>query len=161
MKRTSDEIFRQSKGIGVAIRQIVNHLKNTFRRKYRFQAGLCSSKVPYDIDDLVKNKVNAILGHTAVSEFMNPKAAIAQMESKLSMLGLHKKNSVEGHGEVQEEEFSGSGEMNLEFSLRGETIGKSVDTPIDQLDKEEKIVSLKVKYEQLESGSFKVYGSLV
>ena len=33
--------------------------------------------------------------------------------------------------------------------------------PIDQLDKEEKIVSLKVKYEQLESGSFKVYGSLV
>ena len=51
--------------------------------------------------------------------------------------------------------------MNLEFSLRGETIGKSVDTPIDQLDKEEKIVSLKVKYEQLESGSFKVYGSLV
>ena len=57
-------------------------------------AGLSSSKVPYDIDDLeVKNKVNAILGHTAVSEFMNPKAAIAQMESKLSMLGLHKKNS--------------------------------------------------------------------
>ena len=125
-------------------------------------AGLSSSKVPYDIDDLeVKNKVNAILGHTAVSEFMNPKAAIAQMESKLSMLGLHKKNSVEGHGEVQEEEFSGSGEMNLEFSLRGETSGKSVDTHIDQLYKEEKIVSLKVKYEQLESGSFKVYGSLV
>ena len=125
-------------------------------------AGLSSSKVPYDIDDLeVKTKVNAILGHTAVSEFMNPKAAIAQKESTLSMLGLHKKNSVEGHGEVQEEEFSGSGEMNLEFSLRGETIGKSVDTPIDQLDKEEKIVSLKVKYEQLESGSFKVYGSLV
>ena len=125
-------------------------------------AGLSSSKVPYDIDDLeVKNKVNAILGHTAVSEFMNPKAAIAQMESKLSMLGLHKKNSVEGHGEVQEEEFSGSGEMNLEFSLRGETIGKSVDTPIDQLYKDEQLVSPKVKYQQLESGSFKVYGSLV
>ena len=83
------------------------------------------------------------------------------MESKLSMLGLHRKHSVEGHGEVQEEEFAGSGEMNLEFSLMGETIGKSVDTPIDQLDKEEKVVSLKVKYEQLETGSFKVYGSLV
>ena len=40
-------------------------------------------------------------------------------------------------------------------------IGKSIDTPIDELDKEEKVVSLKVKYEQLESGSFKVYGSLV
>ena len=76
------------------------------------------------------------------------------------MIGLHRKHSVEGQGEVQEEEFSGSGEMNLEFSLMGETIGKSIDTPIDQLDKEEKVVSLKVKYEQLESGSFKVYGSL-
>ena len=130
---------------------------------YGFQgAGLSSSKVPYDIEDQeVKNKVNAILGHCAVSEFLNPKAAVAQMESKLSMLGLHRKHSVEGHGEVQEEEFSGSGEMNLEFSLRGETIGKSVDTPIDQLDKEEKVVSLKVRYEQLETGAFKVYGSLV
>ena len=125
-------------------------------------AGLSSSKIPYDIEDQeVKNKVNAILGHVAVSEFLNPRAAVAQMESKLSMLGLHRKHSVEGHGEVQEEEFSGSGEMNLEFSLMGETIGKSIDTPIDELDKEEKVVSLKVKYEQLESGSFKVYGSLV
>ena len=125
-------------------------------------AGLSSSHIPYDIEDpAVKAKVNAILGHTAVSEFLNPHAAIAQMESKLSLLGLHKKNSVKGHGEVQQEEITGSGELNLEFSWLGETIGKSVDTPIDQLDKEEKIVSLKVKYEQLETGSFKVYGSLV
>ena len=60
------------------------------------------------------------------------------MESKLSLLSLARKRSVEGHGEVQEEEFSGSGEMNLEFSQYGETIGKSVDTPFDQLDKERK-----------------------
>ena len=125
-------------------------------------AGLSSSHIPYDIEDpAVQAKVNAILGHTAVSEFLNPHAAIAQMESKLSLLGLHKKNSVEGHGEVQQEDITGSGELNLEFSWLGETIGKSVDTPIDQLDKEEKIVPLKVKYEQLETGSFKVYGSLV
>jgi hypothetical protein len=125
-------------------------------------AGLSSSHIPYDIEDpAVQAKVNAILGHTAVSEFLNPHAAIAQMESKLSLLGLFKKNSVEGHGEVQQEEISGSGELNLEFSWLGETIGKSVDTPIDQLDKEEKIVTLRVKYEQLETGSFKVYGSLV
>ena len=120
-------------------------------------------KFSYDIDDLeVKNKVNAILGHTAVSEFMNPKAAIAQMESKLSLLGLHKKNSVEGHGEVQEEEFSGSGEMNLEFSqFEAKQLVNQLTHLLTNLDKEEKIVSLKVKYEQLESGSFKVYGSLV
>ena len=36
-------------------------------------AGLSSEKIPYDItDQAVKNKVNAILGHVAVSEFLNP-----------------------------------------------------------------------------------------
>ena len=40
-------------------------------------------------------------------------------------------------------------------------MGKSVDTPIDEIEKEEKIISLKVKYEQLDNGGFKVYGSLV
>ena len=125
-------------------------------------SGLESEKVPYDIDNPdVKNKVNAILCHCAVSEFLNPHAAIAQMESKLSLLGLMKKHSVEGHGEVQEEEFGKSGQLDLQFSQMGETIGKSVDTPIDQLDKEEKIVNLNIRYEQLESGSYKVYGSLV
>ena len=50
-------------------------------------AGLSSSKIPYDIEDQeVKNKVNAILGHVAVSEFLNPRAAVAQMEAKLSLL---------------------------------------------------------------------------
>ena len=40
-------------------------------------AGLSSSKIPYDIEDQeVKNKVNAILGHVAVSEFMNPRACL-------------------------------------------------------------------------------------
>jgi len=125
-------------------------------------AGLSSSHIPYDIEDAeVKARVNAILGHVAVSEFLNPHAAIAQMESKLSQLGLMKMRSVEGHGEVQQEEITGSGELDIQFSWLGETIGKSVDTPIDQLDKEEKVVSLKVKYEQLDTGSFKVYGSLV
>ena len=125
-------------------------------------AGLSSSHTPYDIEDpAVQAKINAILGHTAVSEFLNPHAAIAQMESKLSLLGLHKKNSVEGHGEVQQEEITGSGELNLEFSWLGETFGKSVDTPFDEFDNEEKVVTLRVKYEQLETGSFKVYGSLV
>ena len=34
-------------------------------------SGLEAEKVPYDIDNPdVKNKVNAILGHCAVSEFM-------------------------------------------------------------------------------------------
>ena len=42
--------------------------------------GLSSEKVPHDIDDAdVKSKVNAILGQTAVSEWLNPKLAVAQM----------------------------------------------------------------------------------
>ena len=43
----------------------------------------------HNLDDAdIKSKLNAILGHTASSEYLNPKAAIAQMEAKLSLLGL-------------------------------------------------------------------------
>ena len=144
------------------MKTFIEYLKET-HSEYGFSgAGLSSSTVPYDIDNQeVKNKVNAILGHVAVSEFLNPAAAVAQMEAKLGQIGMMKKNSTEDMGRLVPEEFGTSGELDLQFSQMGETIGKSVDTPIDQLDKEEKIVSLKVRYEQLESGSYKVYGSLV
>jgi len=125
-------------------------------------AGLSSMKVPYDLDDAnVKNAVNAVLGHVAVSEFMNPHAALGQIESKLSQMGLAKIKSVGDMGELQQEDFADSGELNLSFSRYGEITGKSVDTPIDELDKEEKTYDLKVRYEKLETGSFKVYGNLV
>ena len=48
----------------------------------------------------------------------------------------------------------------ISFS-HGEVIGKSVDTPMDELDKEERLVDLKVRYEQLDTGTFKVYGQIV
>ena len=51
--------------------------------------------------------------------------------------------------------------MSISFSRYGEITGKSVDTPIDELDKEEKTYDLKVRYEKLETGSYKVYGQLV
>ena len=38
---------------------------------------------------------------------------------------------------------------------------KLIDSEIDEIEKEEKIVSLNVRYEQLPNGSYKVYGSLV
>ena len=122
---------------------------------YRQDAGLSNENIPHDLDDSeVRAKVNAVLGHVAVSEFMNPKAAVEQMKSKLSQIGL---NPVSAEEEL---EFTESGEFDLNFSRYGEIIGKSVDTPIDELEKEEKIISLKVKYEQLENGSYKVYGSI-
>ena len=40
-------------------------------------AGLSSTNVPHDINDAdVKSRINAILGHCAVSEFMSPSAAL-------------------------------------------------------------------------------------
>jgi len=123
---------------------------------YHDTAGLSSQKIPHDIDDAeVKSKVNAILGHTAVSEYMNPLAAVEQMKAKLSQLGLNPQTADE------ELEFSETGEFDLNFSRYGEIIGKTGDSEIDEIEKEEKIVSLHVKYEQLENGCYKVYGSLV
>jgi|TARA_B100000586_G_C19965585_1_gene365622 hypothetical protein len=132
--------------------------KDFIQEQYGHQedAGLSSEHIPHDIDDHdVKQKINAVLGHTASSEYMNPRAAIAQMEAKLALLGLNSKEN------VNDLEFAeGAGEFDLNFSRYGEIIGKSVDTPHDEIDHEEKIVSLHVRYEQLETGSFKVYGSL-
>jgi hypothetical protein len=119
-------------------------------------SGLSSEQIPHDIDDVdVKNKVNAILGHTAVSEYLNPQAAIEQMKAKLSQLGLNPQTADE------ELEFSEAGEFDLNFSRYGEIIGKTGDSEIDEIEKEEKVVSLNVRYEQLPNGSYKVYGSLV
>jgi len=118
-------------------------------------AGLSSEHIPHDINDAnVQSKINAILGHTASSEYMNPMAAVEQMKAKLSQLGLN-------CTDYEDVDFQESGEFDLGFSLYGETFGKTVDTPHDEFDKEEKIVSLKVRYERLQNNSYKVYGSLV
>jgi len=130
---------------------------------FQGSAGLSSNHIPHDIEDAdVKGAINAVLGHVAVAEFLNPKAAIAQMEAKLAQLGLNRLNvpSSDPRNESPDVEFGESGNIQLSFSRYGEITGKSVDTPIDELDKEEYTVDLNVKYEQLESGTYKVYGSL-
>lgn len=135
-----------------------------YRPSTFFGSGLSSHKVPYDVTDGdVRNTINAILGHTAVSEFLNPKAAIGQVESKLAQIGINRtqRSLDDPSDEVQEETFEGKGEIVMSFSQFGEIIGKSVDTPIDELDLEERTIDVKFKYEQLDNGTFKVYGSLV
>ena len=77
------------------------------------------------------------------------------MKMKLAQIGLNPQTADE------ELEFSEAGEFDLNFSRYGEIMGKTVNSDIDEIEKEEKIVSLKVRYEQLSNGSFKVYGSLV
>ena len=114
--------------------------------------GLESQKVPHDIKDPeVVARINAILGHTAVSEYMNPSAAIGQIDSKLGQLGL----ALETYPEITE-----TGEYEVSMKRYGDQFGKSVDTPHDEFDEKVEVVQLKLKVEKLESGSFKVYGSI-
>ena len=128
-------------------------------------AGLSSHKVPHDLEDSdVKNTINAILGHTAVSEFLNPKAAVAQIEAKLALLGLNREEVVSDDPRVdgiEGDELTENGEFEIPFSRYGNIIGKTVDTPNDEFEEESKSYTLKVRYEKLETGSYKVYGSLV
>ena len=114
--------------------------------------GLESQKVPHDINDPeVKSRINAILGHTAVSEYLNPSAAVGQIDAKLGQLGL----SLDEHPEITE-----TGEYQVNMKRYGEQFGKSVDTPHDEFDEKTEMVTLNPKVEKLESGSFKVYGSI-
>lgn len=117
-------------------------------------AGLSSTHIPHDLSDPdVKSRINAILGHCATQEHMNPMAAVGQIEAKLAQLGLAK------DGEFAE--VTESGTYSIGFKRYGEIFGKTVDTPHAEFDNETQIVGLSLKVEKLESGSFKVYGSLV
>jgi len=128
----------------------------------QYDAGLSSEHIPHDVDDAnVKAKINAVLGHTAVSEYMNPNAAISQMEAKLGQLGISRVRNADQGDMPTLEEFDDSGEMMVSFTRYGEIMGKSVDTPMDEIEKEEKNYDLKIKYQKLENNSYKVYGELV
>ena len=117
------------------------------------QVGCLESQhVPHDINDPeVKSRINAILGHCAVSEFMNPSAAVGQIDAKLGQLGL----ALETHPEITE-----TGEYEVSMKRYGDQFGKTVDTPHDEFDTKTEVVQLKLKVEKLETGSFKVYGSI-
>jgi len=87
---------------------------------------------------------------------LNPEAAFNQMEAKLALLGLA---MVEGA--MDEVEIGDNGEILIPFKRYGDIFGKTVDTPYDEIEVEERIVNLSVRYEKLDTGSYKVYGSLV
>lgn len=126
--------------------------------------GLSSEKIPHDLtDEDVKAKINAVLGHVAVSEFLNPEAALNQIEAKLSQVGLMRSepNSDDPRVNGSEIDFSESSTIQIPFKRYGDIMGKSVDTPHDEIEREEQILNLEFKIEKLENGTFKVYGSLV
>jgi len=106
-------------------------------------------------DPKVLERVNAFVGSIANQEYLNPKAAMEQLASKLKTLGL----------DMNIPEMSGNGSVNLEVSQFGGRFGKDIDGSDIKDDgishKKEGGLKLNVKYETLENGSSKVFAKLV
>ena len=106
-------------------------------------------------DPKVMEKVNAFVGSIADQEYINPKAAMEQLASKLKTIGL----------DMSIPEMSGNGSANLDVTQFGGRFGKDTDGSDINDDgishKKEGGLKLNVKYETLENGSSKVFAKLV
>ena len=106
-------------------------------------------------DPKVLERVNGFVGSIANQEYLNPKAALEQLASKLKTLGL----------EMTIPEMSGNGSVNIEVKQFGGRFGKDIDGSDIKDDgishKKEGGLKLNVKYETLENGSSKVFAKLV
>ena len=106
-------------------------------------------------DPKVLERVNVFVGSIANQEYLNPKAALEQLASKLKTLGL----------EMSIPEMSGNGSVNIEVNQFGGRFGKDIDGSDIKDDgishKKEGGLKLNVKYETLENGSSKVFAKLV
>ena len=106
-------------------------------------------------DPKVLERVNAFVGSIAGQEYLNPKAAMEQLASKLKTLGL----------DMTIPEMTGNGSANLEVTQFGGRFGKDIDGSDINDDgishKIEGCLKLNVKYETLENGSSKVIAKLV
>ena len=106
-------------------------------------------------DPKVLERVNGFVGSIANQEYLNPKAALEQLASKLKTLGL----------EMSIPEMSGNGSVNIEVNQFGGRFGKDIDGSDIKDDgishKKEGGLKLNVKYETLENGSSKVFAKLV
>ena len=106
-------------------------------------------------DPKVLERVNAFVGSIANQEYLNPKAAMEQLASKLKTLGL----------DMNIPEMAGNGSVNLEVTQFGGRFGKDIDGSDIKDDgishKKEGGLKLNVKYETLENGSSKVFAKLV
>ena len=106
-------------------------------------------------DPKVLERVNGFVGSIANQEYLNPKAALEQLASKLKTLGL----------EMTIPEMSGNGSVNIEVNQFGGRFGKDIDGSDIKDDgishKKEGGLKLNVKYETLQNGSSKVFAKLV
>ena len=106
-------------------------------------------------DPKVLERVNGFVGSISNQEYLNPKAALEQLASKLKTLGL----------DMNIPEMSGNGSVNLELTQFGGRFGKDIDGSDIKDDgishKKEGGLKLNVKYETLDNGSSKVFAKLV
>jgi len=106
-------------------------------------------------DPKILERVNAFVGSIAGQEYLNPKAAMEQLASKLKTIGL----------DMSIPEMSGNGSANLDVTQFGGRFGKDTDGSDINDDgishKKEGGLKLNVKYETLENGSSKVFAKLV
>ena len=106
-------------------------------------------------DPKILERVNAFVGSIAGQEYLNPKAAMEQLASKLKTIGL----------DMHIPEMSGNGSTNLDVTQFGGRFGKDTDGSDINDDgishKKEGGLKLNVKYETLENGSSKVFAKLV
>ena len=106
-------------------------------------------------DPKILERVNAFVGSIADQEYLNPKAAVEQLASKLRTLGL----------DMNIPEMSGNGSVNLEVTQFGGRFGKDIDGSDIKDDgishKKEGGLKLEVSYETLKNGASKVYAKLV
>ena len=106
-------------------------------------------------DPKILERVNAFVGSIAGQEYLNPKAAMEQLASKLKTIGL----------DMSIPEMSGNGSANLDVTQFGGRFGKDTDGSDINDDgishKKEGGLKLNVKYETLQNGSSKVFAKLV
>ena len=102
----------------------------------------------------VLEQLNAHVGMIGQREYINPKGALLQLQGKLASIGLTfdipAMTENKGVAEAPLTQFGG-------------ITGKSVTTPIDQLDDENPAEGLKLQfdYEKLPTGCTKVYAKIV
>ena len=106
----------------------------------------------------VLKRVNAFVGSIADREYLIPEAAIQQLRNFMMRIGV----------QFPKVDLPESGSISLPLSQWGGRFGKDLDTPYDEVIKDDGIsnrkpggMSLKIDQESVVNGSWKVYAKIV
>ena len=106
----------------------------------------------------VLKRVNAFVGSIADREYLIPEAAIQQLRNFMMRIGV----------QFPKVDLPESGSISLPLSQWGGRFGKDLDTPYDEVIKDDGIsnrkpggMNLKIDQESVVNGSWKVYAKIV